>query len=707
MKKHLYLFCLMLLIGAGVLAQPQLSFKFAEPKIEFFVGLGNYLVFDIQVKSDEAGYYLYSGGLSMEYNASAFDVTNVVVFKGTLLEGTFQYGPQVLPRYADPFVTLNSGRISIPIIPGTNNINANPTSPASRFNEVPTDWVSLVTLWVLIDNSSEAAGVYFYESLMNGQIFHTGAVGGIAFQDPNLYEVPTLEYCNLERIYSEAHGWSQIGDAQIDWNTPVNTTIFDGIATITQNNDIEALANNLNILQGANLIIGTNKWLTVNGTLTSADNNALSIVDGGSLLHGTALVNATLQRSLSGGTINPTTHRYHMVAVPLDESSSYAAGDIFENLYLWEFDAAGTQDWASITAGNTPINNKEGYLLWSDEATYTLQIAGKLNAGDYSLPTKNMGINSNNESYRLVPNPYPSALQWTTPAGYDAAVYFYNAATGNYITFADGVPNPAIAPVGQAFFIKKSSSGGVANAISISNSDRLHHNQAFYKSTTDIADLLHISASSEISEDHTYIRFHEMATNYYDSERDALKLKGFGDAPQLYTNFNGSDYAINSLEKTNSNTVVPLFFEMTMDGLVNLEVTGLQSFVEGASIFLEDVYLNEMIDLSEQTNYSFSHEQSIPADRFRLHFYGVLGNETIQSQAIKIWAFEKHIYIKLPEQGNSSATVELFDQLGKRFYHYTHTADNLILINAQNFPKFLIAKVHTAVQVTASKLVNQ
>ena len=685
--------------------EPQLSFRYANPKIEHLDGSGSYLIFDVQVKADQSGYYFYSGGLAMEYNENAFDVSEIYVTKGPLLEGTFQQGPTQAPKYNAPSSTLLSGRINVPITLPTNNINPNPAVPSSRFNEVPTEWISLVNIWIKIDNQSEMAGIYFYETLMNGQQFHTGNPNAVAFQSPNIYESPTLEYLNLSRIYTTFSGWTQYGGTT-NWSESVNTTIFDGNATITQTNNTAALAKNLNIMDGANLTIEANKWLTVAGTLNSQATEALIINDGGSLIHNSSLVNATLKRNITGGSLNPTTHRYHLVSVPMATNSVFNAGDIFMDIHLWELNAL-SQDWSKISDVNYPINNQEGYLIWYDQPSHTLEIAGMLNGGDYNLPAKTLGLHTDGQSYRLLPNPYPSAIEWSTPTGYDAAVYFYNGATGNYQTFADGVPSPAIVPSGQSFFVKKSAPGGNANAITISNSSRLHNNQALYKSTNAVSNLLQIKVNSEISEDNAYIRFHEEATNLFDSDKDARKLNGFGDAPQLYSSMDGINYAINTLEMTNEPITVPLHFTMSMDGMVNMEIAGLESFTQEGSVFLEDLYLNEMIDVTEQSVYSFLHQQNIPADRFKLHFNGMVGTEAIAGEAIKMYSIDKQIYIHLPSGDLSNATVEIFDQMGRNVYHQIHASDNPIVINANSYPNFLVVKVKTASQAKTSKLIIQ
>jgi hypothetical protein len=305
----------------------------------------------------------------------------------------------------------------------------------------------------------------------------------------------------------------------------------------------------------------------------------------------------------------------------------------------------------------------------------------------------------------LIPNPYPSALSWNTPAGYDAAVYFFNAATGNYVTFADGVPSPAIAPVGQSFFVK-TSVPGTAGAMTISNAGRLHHNQNFYKAVTEIPNLLKMKASSETSMDEAYVRFHAQATNLFDAEKDAQKLFGFGDAPQLFTFFEGINYAINTLGLTNNHLVVPMHFKMNANGMVQLEADGLQSFKPESSVFLEDVNLNQMINLSEQSNYSFEHDQSIPANRFNLHFYGVLDtDETAVASEWKVWSYNKFIYISSPGFAESNADITIYDLQGRKLYQQNHHASNPIVIYGGEMPQFLVVKINSNAKIQTSKII--
>ncbi len=703
MKKLLFLFYTILLLGNGLLSQPQISWRFANPEI-IRLTTTDRLEFDLQVKASENGKYLFSGQYNLTFNNSAFLTSNVnttVIRSGISNQISDDLGDY---KYA---ITRNNTGVSPNIVI---NVALTPLDatilqeePSSAWSaEITTEWQTFTRLRITINNPGLLAGISFIEASMNGQISYHSAPGVITnFTSPNLYEPLNLNLLNLGRIYSAAHGWSQVGVNQIDWATSVNTTVFDGQATITQTNNTAAMATNLNIMEGAGLTIGSDKWLTVNGTLTTPNTDALVIADKGSLIHNSASVNAKFQRNITGGSISANTHRYHLISVPM--SSEYTAGDLFTGLHLWEMNAL-TQGWSKIFAASHTISNLEGYLLWHDGSSHSLEIAGSLNAGNVNLPVKEMGIASGN-SYRLIPNPYPSALQWSTPGGYDAAVYFFNAATGNYVTFADGVPSPAIIPSGQSFFIKTTTPGGNANALTINNANRLHHNQNLYKATTDIACLLKLKATSEVSEDETYIRFHDQATNYFDPEKDARKLSGFGDAPQLYTVTDDINYAINALQITNSHVVVPMNFEMNPQGTVQLEASGMHTFAPGAAIFLEDIYLNQMINLSEQAIYSFEHLQNINADRFRIHFYGVLETNERPTESWKVWSYNKYIYISIPEMNESSAKIELFDITGREIYRQKHAIDNPIIIYGGDISQLVFVKINTASKTHTAKII--
>ena len=697
MKKTYIFFLAILLSGVGLIAQPQLTWRFANPEI-IRQETTDRLEFDLQVKASENGTYLYSGQYILRFNNAAFFTSslNTTVIRSGISD---QYSND-LGSYKYTITKNNTGvapNIVINVALSPSEVAILQEEPSSAWSaELTTEWQTFTRLRIRINDPSLLAGISFVEASMNGQIsYHSGVGVTTNYANPNLYETLSLDLLNLGRIYAESYGWSQVGENQIDWSTPVNTTVFDGNAGITQTDLTAALANNLNIMPGASLNIGSNKWLTVNGTLSSPDADALVIADQASLLHQTAGLEASIKRNLSGGSINPTTHRYHLVSVPMHESSVFNAGDLFTGVHLWEMNIAD-QAWQKITSATQAIDNQEGYLLWHDGVSHELSFAGVLNADNVALPSHAIGINGDGSSYRLIPNPYPSAMQWNTPAGYDAAVYFFDAATANYKTFADGVPSPAIVPYGQSFFIKTTNPGGTAPAITIAANTRLHHQQAFYKSDATFTSLLHIQASTSFSEDETFIRFATDASAAFDREKDALKLFGFGDAPQLYTFGDNQYFAINTLEASNEAIIVPLHFSMTTDGLVSLNVSGLSSFENKASIYLEDIFLNEMVDLHEQQQYAFDHQTLNPSHRFNLHFYGVLGDQELPVEKWKVWSYNQYVYINIPHGEETSVMVEMFDMTGRMIYGKQHAVNSPIIVYGGQLPQMVLVKITSA-----------
>ncbi|MBK9292326.1 MAG: T9SS type A sorting domain-containing protein [Bacteroidetes bacterium] len=670
--------------------------------------------FDIQVKASESNTYLWASQIKLNFNNVAFNNTHTTwqiikagAFNGLNSLGGLKYSVTRTITGESPNKVYN---IALTGDPDAQWNGGN----ADDFAEIPTDWTTMITIRARLNSPvdhNQLTGISFLQGGMNGFQLHVSDPGVTQlYQTPNAYHETEPALVFLGRIFSAAHGWSQIGGGtnnvqHLDWDEALNTTVWNGDASITQADLTPAMANNLTILAGGNLTIEPGKWLTVNGTLSSPAASALVVADGGSLMHHTASVQATIQRSLTGGSINPTTHRYHLVSVPMHDASVFTAGDLFTGLHLWEMDHQN-QEWSKITSSNHPINNKEGYLVWFNGASYNYQVGGWLNSGEVNFPAIQMGIAGGN-SFRLLPNPYPSAVDWeqVTKTGYDDAIYFFNSETGNYVASVDGIPNPAIIPIGQAFFIKKSSAGGTGAGIQLNNASRLHHGQGFYKSVNSPANLLKIKALSTDAYDETYIRFVQTATAFFDGNLDALKLKGFGNAPQLFTVLNGVDYAINALPAVNEIFMLPMHFEMAVDGQVTLDASMLESFDEDVSVFLEDLHTNQMINLHEQHTYTFDHVAGNAPNRFMLHFTNVLGQNEKENQTHNIWAHNKQLYINLPDHLGQKAFVEIIDLAGRIVYKSEQTLNSPTVVSVDLPTQLFVVKVTTGTRSATAKIV--
>lgn len=695
----------LLLASLCISAQPQIAWRFANPALVHIEDVDR-LEFDVQLKASSGGTYMFSGQINLTFNNDAFLTSNLHTI--AIRSGISNDYSVALSNYKYNITRNNTGIypqkvINVALTPG--DVSILQQSPGSSLlTQLDGTWQTFIRLRITLNNNALKAGIAFIKASMNGQISYHSAAGQITnYASPNQFETIDLSQLYLGRIYAAASGWSQSGEEGLNWSSSTNTSIFDGNANLTATDLTTARAENLNFIGSAVLTIPENKWLTVDNELLSDSPQKLIIQDGGSMIHHAGNAKASQQRSLSGGSINASTHRYHLIGIPMHESEVFTAGQLFMGLHLWELDAA-SQNWSKITQASHPINNREGYLLWHSQNNHLLEIPGLLNSSDIIIDAEPLGINTDGRSYRLIPNPYASALQWIQPPGYDAAIYFFDAETGNYVSFADGVPGPSIAPSGQSFFVKTSLAGGVAPSINISRNNRLHHERNFYKQNDNIPELLTIRATTSISHDDVHVRFHPDAANAYDADRDALKLFGFGDAPQLYTTTDGVDYAINCLQTTQAHIAVPMSFRMNTSGDVTLNASGIQSFSEGAAIFLEDTYLNTMTNLKTQGQYQFEHNPNQQPERFILHLYGVLGAGEHPPAQCKIWAYNHNVYVSISGSSNDQVSVELFDLRGSLLGSSRHATDNPIVIFGGRINQVIVVKVRSGGLVCNKKV---
>lgn len=497
-------------------------------------------------------------------------------------------------------------------------------------------------------------------------------------------------------------------NAEARWSNGVpgasTTAIIEGEATVTG----AYLTNHLTIQSGGTLNIAPGGKLTAKGTLTNDAGTSGLVIQStdagtGSLIHNSNGVAATVQRYVSGGTIagkDPVNYKYHLLSVPL--AADIQAGDAFENTYLWEF-APASQTWSGITSLTHPIAVNKGYLGYVDTENHTYSFTGNLFNGDFTAAAETV----TNGDFKLVPNPYPSAIDWelVTKNGINNAIYFFNSATGNYVSYLDaGLPGGTqYIPAGQSFFVQASQANPT---VSFGNAARVHNSQAFYKSgEQSYQDVLQISVATTNAADETFIRFMPQASNSFDGITDAAKLQGFEGAPQLYTIADDfTALSINTMPTSNEAVIVPLAFELNYDTEMTLNFHYLESFEASVDIFLEDLLTNAMIDLREVPAYTFSHVATNEPVRFKLHFAGVTSIEDQPGASThRIWTADGMLYVLLPDHEGEKIDLDIYDLQGRQLESIQTTAGRLNAIPlAQR--GMLIARITAGNRVYTSKL---
>ncbi|MCK9453047.1 MAG: fibronectin type III domain-containing protein [Bacteroidales bacterium] len=462
--------------------------------------------------------------------------------------------------------------------------------------------------------------------------------------------------------YMGSGNWNVVGN----WSKGIPDEFTDAIikGSVTVNDVAEC--KNLTISPHGTVTVAAGKSLIINNNLLieSNPNGTGSFIGAGDdYLVGET---STIQRYVTGGQTAGSTYKYHLLSIPL--ADDIFAGDVFTGTYLWNFipNVADAASWVGITEEDDILDYQKGFLSYVESPDYTFSFTGDLNTGSFNSAAETLAAGK----FKLIPNPYPSAIDWekVTKTDIENAVYFYNSETGNYVSYLDNdLPGgQQYIPVGQAVFVKAKNANPT---ITFDNSVRVHNGQPFYKNATQTyKDVLKIAVSANNSADAAFIRFRELADNNYNGFDDASKLRGFAGAPQLYTQSEDDKaLSINTLATSQETVIVPLAYELEVAGDALLSFEYLETFDAAVNVFLEDLLLDKMINLREQTTYSFEHAAENDPLRFNIHFMGVTNvNEmTSTPDNFTIWASEKQLYIMANNAVDGKLQIDLFDLSGR------------------------------------------
>jgi hypothetical protein len=475
---------------------------------------------------------------------------------------------------------------------------------------------------------------------------------------------------------------------------------------------------NLNILNGATVAINPDGELTVIGTLTNGNGiNGIQILSDasgtGSLLHNTADVPGTIQRYITGSS-NMNDFKYHFISIPLTTSNN-SLSSFFMGSYLFDFSEI-QNSWNQLgDETNIILDETKGYMIYYPAEFTTYELAGNMNYNAFS-PTLTGISSANTRGWNLIPNPYPSSIDWDlvgTRSNVDNAIYIWPATgpgnSSNYYQYVSGISTPPGAmngevAVGQSFFVHANTS---SPSITFNYSSRLHGTKPFLKNDSIVPYVFYLEASESGNKDNIAVRFTELASMQFDTDWDAFKLEGGINAPQLSTvSDDGFQLSINSLPVNCENVWVPLHFEIDHDAEVTFRASGFESFKSNNPIYLADRMLKKIINLKLNPEYSFTYNQTNENDRFMLKFAGQIGLEQPLSQMNgKVFVSGDLIYIDIPEMIDMQVNVDVYDAMGKRINNYIFTLSGIDPIAAPASPGVYIVRVQNGNQILTTKVV--
>ncbi len=371
---------------------------------------------------------------------------------------------------------------------------------------------------------------------------------------------------------------------------------------------------------------------------------------------------------------------------------SPSGGNIFDNtqasVYTWN---SGTQAYVAVGTGastvSTAISNTTGYAAYNyNNGAGTASYSGPIGKG--SIP---ISISNTSSNFSLVPNPYPSPIDWDNvdKTKVNNAMWI-RTANNIFSSYAGGIPQNApfggwtgeIA-TGQSFWVQ---SNGVAGTFTLNETDKTSNAYQFLRVSTP-ENYVRIQLKSATQQDEAVLHFADNATDNLDSDFDAVKKRNGNYVSSLgqnnYLNIStylaspSADFAINTiakLAKDDLSKVVKLKLIDVTAGNHTLKFTDLGTMSLGYTIYLEDKFLNQAHMVSEGYEYSFavtSNPLSSGDSRFSLRFDNPQTITAVEDELMtgtKIYPnpVSDKLFVKLSAEDEANLKqMILFDVMGR------------------------------------------
>jgi len=546
--------------------------------------------------------------------------------------------------------------------------------------------------------------------VVNGTFTNSGIITGAG-------SVYAATYSNTGTIFGYTttgngeyfNGFQWTGGVDTDWNTggnwlqttapssTVDVEIPAGLTNypIISNNGADARG--ISIKPGTTLTIEAGSDLTVQGTLNNRGTLIInsdatstgSFINTGPI-NGDGVVN--FNRYVTHNPAIPTNFYFHQVCTPITGQTLNDFDLVDDSTYAYEFTPMNVtpwDNWTNIFNPAIPVPIMKGLILSVYNTTIpadTIEFSGNIVSGD-----QNVAIAANDTN--LIGNPYPSTISWDEfylgNTGIDATTYIWDPITANYKSYvysgggSTGDSSCKYIQPGQAFFITSTGSASV----NFTNSQRVHQHYPFLKS--DSRNVLKIETSGgNGSKDNTYIRFREEGfTSNYDVQGEAQKW--FSAHPEISTEIftvseDGYNMYINQMPGLNAGGYsMPLYFKPGKTDEFKLVFKGVNTFLPGTYIYLEDMLTKALHDCRESDEYDFYASKEDDWNRFKVHFlstpFGV-PEAGIDNNHLLISTERDRIYFSLRD-GNNIQEWQVFDLLGQSVISGSNVPGHGVYIN--------------------------
>jgi hypothetical protein len=554
-----------------------------------------------------------------------------------------------------------------------------------------------------------------------------------------------------------------------------DTVIFSGngsIKTIMPLNNMSCTGT-LTINSGVSVVVSTASSLKVDGTITNSNGtsglvlksglytytdeseNEITEVRTASLMHNTNSISATVERYIGDDLFGVNDQRWHFLSSPVVNQKIWPefAPDPGEDMtwgaynagspYNWDFyyynpkaltaselywvnlrkpdgsynDGAdmATGSLAGYSAAVPTFRSGRGYLVayapgwYPDESPVTHFFKGTLHNGSLNVPLVSMTGNT----YNLIGNPYPSAIDWKATEGWTRTsleqngdgydYWIYNDVAGTYGAFnssgtsgTNGVTR-YIAP-GQAFFVKARSS----NDLSMTNSVRIINTQPWLKNinTNDNSFVLKITSSANTYSDEMIVDFNE---DYTGGGSDKF-WSFYTVAPEIYSVKEGNNYSIDRYNTLTDDMKVNIAAKTGVAATYTITATNIADFTLRDKVYLLDMKTGVKTNLKQTPSYSFAGTPDDDRNRFQLIFGTSIGTDEETVSDFTIYASDNIIYIR-NDKANEPYTVMVSNMLGQIITRTQLAGNTLNQIELKRVPGVYVVTVYSEGKLYSRKVV--
>ncbi|GCD77397.1 hypothetical protein JCM31826_08790 [Thermaurantimonas aggregans] len=456
-----------------------------------------------------------------------------------------------------------------------------------------------------------------------------------------------------------------------EWGGTSNVTINSGgLLRVTSGSNLDITTDNLTNNASEGILIEANS-LTSYGALRFTSSYS-----------GTGTV--TQQRYLRSGTGNAG---WNAISASMNASTASHFGTIgtdvhvnTKNLYRWD-----GSEWVNITNGSSTITPGIGYYGFvgtngiqttGDVYNFTGTPNTSITAPSLTFDNPGSGVtftisgSTSNQGWNLIGNPFTCPLDFNTftRTNVDDAFYIFTG-TGYHSYAGGGLPNLLIGPM-QAFWVKaNAASPSLGTSWSMSSNGSVHSNPDLHRGTS-IEDFFVLDvedANDSEKTDRLTISIHNSATDDFDNEWDAWKLRNSAGYPNIYTKYNNNAMAINAVPYASGLKTFDVGFISTLHNHPYTIHLRDQYLTNGYGVYLEDKKLNLTHDFKNGA-YTFIND-TIFKDRFILKFSAIDPLSTNQAEVPKAspyqaWVHDGQIHLKGFENLGRT-TLKVTDMTGK------------------------------------------